>query len=212
MRRLPRLLPIFCLFSLTTLTGCGLLYNFHEVHEDNFYRSGQLSARKLASVIEEFGIRTVINLRGEDPGDSWYDEEVAVCREWGVAHHSISMSSRRIPHREELHELLDLYRTSERPILVHCHGGSDRSGLASALWVIEYKGRTKRRARKQLSSKFYHFQDFSPSQRYFLRIYQGQEWAYEIYDPCEQDYRYYDKADCEGRRGSAASDSELPKP
>lgn len=191
MRPTRRLAPFACLLLATSFTGCGLLNNFHEVDEGKFYRSGQMSAGRLASVIEEYGIRTVINLRGADPGDSWYERELEICRELGVAHHSIAMSSRRIPHKEELHELLNLFRTCERPILVHCQGGSDRSGLASALWAMEYKGRTKRRARKQLSSRYFHFQDRSPSQRYFLRIYQGQKWAYEVYDPRAQDYLHY---------------------
>lgn len=210
--RMPGLAGLLAILALGA-AGCS---NFYEVDRGRFYRSAQLGPTQLAYFIDRYGIRTVINLRGEEHGKDWYDEELAVCERLGVAHYDISMSSRRIPHKEDLRKLLDIFRDAHRPILVHCWGGSDRTGLASALWAVEYMGRTKRRARKMLRPRFGHFESLAPSKRYFLRIYQGQDWAYHIYDPCEQPYRYYDRrrnCPCEQEVSSAAgAASPAPDP
>lgn len=179
-----------CLLSLA-LAGCRL-DNFHEVDDGRFYRSAQLDRSELRHYIREYGIQTVINLRGASPDKEWYRDELAACDEFGVEHHDISMSARRIPHPEEVLELLRLFREAPRPILVHCQGGSDRSGLASALWKIEQMGRTKERAERMLSHRFFHFESIAPSLLYFLDVYEGEEWVREEYNPCSGQYEHYD--------------------
>src|SRR5215469_14543770 len=51
--------------------------NFHIVVPGQLYRSGQPSAVQIAEYNKEFGIKTIINLRGPDRGSAWYDGEVA---------------------------------------------------------------------------------------------------------------------------------------
>lgn len=177
------------------LSGC--VTNFHEVESGLFYRSGQLSNHQLEIAIEEHGIRTVINLRGSDPHDDWYRNEVEVCARMGVAHHDLSMSARRLPHKDDVLELLRLYDESDYPILVHCQGGSDRSGLASALWIMEILGKSKRHARDQLSARYFHFERLAPSQHRFLSLYRGEQWTLEEYDPCSQPRQYYPRRHCQ---------------
>ncbi len=41
------------------------LANFREVDPGRFYRSGQLDGDQLREVVATFGIRTIVNLRGE---------------------------------------------------------------------------------------------------------------------------------------------------
>ncbi|MEM7261546.1 MAG: tyrosine-protein phosphatase [Planctomycetota bacterium] len=189
--RLHRGLLLAAACFLVPLTA-GCRGHFYEVDEGRFFRSAQLAPSALERVIRSYGIRTVINLRGCKPEKLWYQDETRVCAELGVAHHDLDFSARRLPHKGDLCELLDLYRHAELPILVHCQGGSDRSGVASAIWAIEQMGRTNRRARRHLSSEFGHFQHLKPSNRYFLRMYEGREWAFEEYDPCSGDYEFYD--------------------
>ena len=50
--------------------------NFHAVDEGTIYRSGQLSGTQFSARIRENGIRTIINLRGNNAGRSWYDDEL----------------------------------------------------------------------------------------------------------------------------------------
>ncbi|MEM7168279.1 MAG: dual specificity protein phosphatase family protein [Planctomycetota bacterium] len=189
-----RRLPLLCLFAVVAIavSGCHLSRNFHEVDPQQLYRSGQLTSSELEAVIGEHGIRTVINLRGARPETEWYRDEIATCARLDVAHVDLRMSAQRIPHREHLCQLLDEFALAERPILVHCAGGSDRTGLATAIYAIEYMGHTKSEALQQLSLAYFHVPALAPSKHYFLEIYEGQEWAYAVYDPCAQNYEYYD--------------------
>ena len=49
--------------------------NFHTVVEGQLYRSAQPDRGQLMSYVRRHGIRTVVNLRGAQPGVDWYDEE-----------------------------------------------------------------------------------------------------------------------------------------
>src|SRR5438128_6914764 len=54
--------------------------NFHIVIPGCVYRSGQLSSESLAERADREGICSVINLRGANPGQTWYNQECAVAR------------------------------------------------------------------------------------------------------------------------------------
>jgi protein tyrosine phosphatase (PTP) superfamily phosphohydrolase (DUF442 family) len=211
------------LYLLALLTSCAtlehLLYtydplNFHSVQEGVLYRSAQPSGRDLRRIVREHNLRSVINLRGSHPGESWYDIEKAVSDELGLKRVDIGMSAVRLPHREDLIRLLDAFKDLPRPILVHCRAGADRTGEAAAIFAMEYLKWSKRKAAGQLHPFYGHFPDFTPAKTYFIReVYQGEEWARNTYDPCRQDYKYYDKEqNCgippEARRYSLEVDDE----
>lgn len=205
MRR-PRPLPMVVLMSLGLLTlgGCR---NFHSVQQNALYRSAQLKPNELELAIDHLRIRTIINLRGEHPEKGWYRDEATVAANHGVRLINIAMSATRIPSRGELLALLDAYRDAERPILVHCARGADRTGEAVALYLMDQMGRSRNDALSALSSRYHHYEIAAPAMRYFISQYQGREWAYETYDPCQQDYRYFDKKKyCETAPSSPASD------
>lgn len=104
------------------------------------------------------------------------------------------MSAVRLPHRDDLIQLLDAFKELPRPILVHCKAGADRTGEASAIFAMDYLKWSKRKAAGQLHPFYGHFPDFTPAKTYFIREgYRGEEWARNTYDPCRQDYQYYDK-------------------
>ena len=197
----PRLLSVVFLSLL--LTSCAtikhLLYtydplNFHAVKDGVVYRSAQPTGRDLRIVVKEHGIKSIINLRGAQPGEGWYDEEVGVSRELGLERVDISMSARRLPHREDLLRLLDAFNELPRPILIHCKGGADRTGEAVAIFALDHLKWSTREAARQLHPYFWHFPDRYPAKTYFIReVYQGEEWARESYYPCREDYEYYDR-------------------
>ena len=166
-----------------------LLSNLREVDPGRFYRSGQLSDSQLRNTIDAFGIRTIINLRGHSTDHDWYQVEAAVAAEADVSLHNIHLSSRGLPHRHELEDLLDLYRTAERPILVHCDGGADRAGEASAIYQIEYMGKSRTEALEMLTLRYGHLSWWKPAKRYFIERYQGEDWLLNEYDPCSDDHR-----------------------
>lgn len=184
---------------LLALTGC----RFHEVERGVLYRGPQPSGEELEKAITTYGLKTVINLRGEAPGESWYDEEKEVVDRLGANLVNIAMSASHLPHKENLIKLLDALKDAPRPILIHCKAGVDRTGEASAIYQMIYMGKTREQALEMLSDKYGHFEDFMPAKRYFIRdVWQGEEWARKEYDPCLGQYQYYDATNshCQGAK------------
>ncbi|MDX9973626.1 MAG: tyrosine-protein phosphatase, partial [FCB group bacterium] len=111
-------------------------YNFRTVEKGVFYGSRQMSGRVLESTVHKYGIKTVISLRGENPGKPWYDEEVETCERLGVKHVSFGWSKSHLPDPESLASFVDLLESGERPFLAHCEGGTHRAGVASACYLL----------------------------------------------------------------------------
>jgi protein tyrosine phosphatase (PTP) superfamily phosphohydrolase (DUF442 family) len=172
----PALGTVLCVTAALLSAGCGnipappatdgdalpLLDNFHAVKDGQAYRSAQLDPTTLALVIETYGIRTVVNLRGEDVGESWYDDEVTTCQALGVAHVDIDMSANALPARDQLLKLYDTFESADYPILMHCKAGADRAGAASAIWLMEVDGDDRQTAQQQLALKYGHFASATP--------------------------------------------------
>lgn len=166
--------------------------NFHEVDRGRLYRSAQLDGREFDYFIKKYGIRTIINLRGAEPAKRWYKEEIAVSKKHQVEHHDIPMLAETLPHRANLLRLLELYKNAPRPILIHCQGGADRSGEASAIYQMIYNGKTREEALEMLTWKYNHLELFKPAKRYFVKqVWQGEDWAYQSYNPCQAQYKFY---------------------
>jgi protein tyrosine/serine phosphatase len=181
------------LFLLIFITSCNPALNLHVVEKGKLLRSKQLSANQLRKVIKKAGIKTLINLRGTDT-DDWWHEERQVTEELGVEFINIGMSARRLPHKQDLITLLDAYKNAPRPILIHCKGGADRTGEASAIYQMEYMGKSKKKALKQLTFKYFHIKQRFPAKRYFIKRYLGEDWVRSQYDPCQPGWKYYDQS------------------
>ncbi len=141
-------------------TYAALLYatdNVHEVVPGTLYRSGQLDDEELRHLVAAKGIRSVLNLRGAHPGAPWYDRERTAARDLGVGYVSIGISAGAVPAMATMVEIADTLRDAPRPILVHCEGGADRSGLASAIYELAVAGERADEAAAQLSPRFLHF-------------------------------------------------------
>ena len=104
------------------------------------YRSAQLTGSRLRAEIKTLGLRTVINLRGENLQDKWYHEEIAACESAQIQHYDIPMSAVQLPSPRAVEELVEVLKTAPRPILIHCKNGADRTGLASAIWLVLDRG------------------------------------------------------------------------
>jgi uncharacterized protein (TIGR01244 family) len=148
--------------ALVVLTAgwAGYLHlsgNFHAVEDGAIYRSGQLSGVELSNRIRESGILTIINLRGNNAGSPWYDDEMKASAAAGVEHIDFPLSSHRELTREEVVQLARLLERSNRPILIHCKAGADRSGLVSAFYKLIIKKRPPEEAATQLSFRYGHF-------------------------------------------------------
>ena len=155
--------------------------NFYEVDKGKFYRSQQLKADVLAHYIRQYGIKTVINLRG-DNNSPWIQAEKNAVSGSGAVFYSLALSAVQYTKKEDLLELLRIYKEAPKPILVHCIGGADRTGEASALWVLEMQKRPKAEALKQLSLVYGHRQHACPAKDYLIAHWQGEEWLRNEYD------------------------------
>lgn len=181
------------LFFVAMPGYAGLVDNIHVIQPGVFVRAAQLDERTLENLVKKEGIRTIINLRGEGTGKDWYEAELNVVRRNNLDLVNIGMSADRLPHRKDLIKLLDTFRDAKRPMLVHCKAGVDRTGEAAAIFQMLYMNKSKTEALEMLSPKYGHFEFFKPAKIYFIRdLWQGADWAYEKYDPCHSNYKYYD--------------------
>jgi predicted protein tyrosine phosphatase len=124
--------------------------NFRTVLPGKVYRSGQPSPAQLRRLKASHGIQTVINLRGACPGVDWYRDQVRITAELDMSLEDIHLSATRLPSTAAIRHLVDVLERSKRPILIHCHQGADRTGLASAMVLLLRPGIELAEARRQL--------------------------------------------------------------
>lgn len=175
------------------IAGCGLgeadnyapltpTDNFRVIKADRAYRSAQLDAASLRLVIDEYEIKTVINLRGENESDYWYQQERAVTQETGVTLADVRMSANAMPSRETLLLLYDTLTTAEHPVLIHCKSGADRTGAASAIWRMVVNDEPKSDAQRELSPLYGHFITATPEMDRLVNLFQpSRDWILNEY-------------------------------
>lgn len=151
--------------------------NLHEVVAGEVYRSNQVTPEELVAYQAEHGIRSVLNLRGAEPGVAWYEDEIAASAALGLTHVNFRMSGWEELSDADATQLIALMREMPKPLLVHCQLGSDRTGLAMALYLGAVRGKTLSEAGAQLSLQFGHF-----SVPYLSRTYPMDESWYRLVD------------------------------
>lgn len=112
------------------------------------HRSAQLDPARLDAVARELGLRSLLNLRGGHDGNGWFRAEQQVAAARGLETYTLRLSARRLPSQPDLVRLVEILETAERPLLIHCLRGTDRSGLAAALAVL-LDGGDPERARRE---------------------------------------------------------------
>ncbi len=98
------------------------------------YRINQPSPRRLALYQKRYGIKTVINLRGQNQQLGWYRLEEQACKALGLKLVNTQVYSRGLVDADRLSELKHIAQTVELPALVHCKSGADRAGFFSVLY------------------------------------------------------------------------------
>jgi protein tyrosine/serine phosphatase len=130
--------------------------NFHTVVPGQVYRSGQMDAGGFSHCIQRYGIKSILNLRGENPATSWHQAEIATAEKLNVVHYDRSLGSGTPLTLEQMDDLVNLLRQAPKPVLIHCNGGADRSGLVSALYCFAIDGEKPEQADKQLTIWYGH--------------------------------------------------------
>ncbi len=157
LKGLGRSIAIVALLAGSWAGYLRLTGNFHAIENGVAYRSAQLSGDQFVDRIRANSIRTIVNLRGSNPGRSWYDDEIRASAVTGVVHIDFPISSGRELTDDQIVQLTDHLRTAARPILIHCEAGADRTGLTAALYQLVIAGRSATQASQQLSFRYGHF-------------------------------------------------------
>jgi len=130
------LLPLLALAAFVVV-DFELQSNFDVVVPGALYRSGQPREGQLEDWIRAYGIRTIVDLRHAVPE---YERDVA--RRHGVRLFHLPFSARTGLSEERWQEIREiLTREENRPLLVHCQSGADRTGIVTARYRVEVEGR-----------------------------------------------------------------------
>ncbi len=156
-RLLRRLLAAALLLALTFAGWTFVQGNYHTVVNGELYRSGQLSPAQLEQQLRDDHIRSIVNLRGAAPGADWYEGEVAIAAAHGVAHSDVDLASNTPLDLGQMEALVELLRRQPKPLLIHCLGGADRTGLAVALYRYAVRSEPAAQAAEALSLRYGHF-------------------------------------------------------
>jgi protein tyrosine phosphatase (PTP) superfamily phosphohydrolase (DUF442 family) len=117
--------------------------NFAPVDDGRVYRSGLIHRRLIEDTLEENGISTVVDLCGHGPTDP----DVAAEREAaarlgiravdlpGLGGHGTGDPALYVQAVAEMARA-----TPDRPVLVHCAGGTERTGAAVAIYRMLFEG------------------------------------------------------------------------
>ena len=145
-----------CLIAVGIIIGIIFYYfyagdNFHEVIEERIYRSAQLSENKLKRIIAEKKLKTIINLRGKNEDKKWYAMERKIAEDNGIQYYNFRFVAHSLPNCTQLDALIEALKAAPRPLLLHCKGGADRTGLASALTLAIEKNSPLSELKQQFS-------------------------------------------------------------
>tara|TARA_B100000925_G_scaffold32034_1_gene21242 strand:- start:106 stop:645 length:540 start_codon:yes stop_codon:yes gene_type:complete len=166
------------------LTACGptLVVDRNDQNKAILIRSPQPDAEDLAELRNQYGLSTVINLRGadiiEDPSIGWHVEEKMFCSQNNITYLYMDLNDGTLPPSEDDIALYLHIMNQEmfHPVLIHCQAGIHRTGFFAALYRIQFNGWSADRAIKEMESHWYNFSisDRSAIKKY-LRNYKRRE-------------------------------------
>lgn len=118
------------------------LPNFHKVSAD-LYRGAQPSAEGIRQ-LKEMGIKTIVNLRSIHSDK----DEIGDVK---IVYEHIGMEAWWHPEKEDVVKFLKIVTDKEKmPVFVHCHYGSDRTGLMCAIYRVAVCGWSKEAAADEM--------------------------------------------------------------
>ena len=147
--------------------------NFFEI-APGVYRSNQPTHSRFEKY-KAMGIKTVVNLRGEDKY-AHYLFEKETCEALDLRLLNAKLWARSAAPRKRIVHVIDTLRAAEKPFVFHCKSGADRAGFVAAMYLMVFENKPVEVARKQLSLKYIHL-DFTATgvQDYILDVYAARD-------------------------------------
>jgi protein tyrosine phosphatase (PTP) superfamily phosphohydrolase (DUF442 family) len=118
------------------------------------WRSNQPTHRRFEKYAA-MGIKTVINLRGEDKRAQYLFERES-CEALGLTLIDAKLWAREAAPRRRIVAVIDALRSAEKPLMFHCKSGADRAGMVSAMYLLIFENAPLALAKKQLGIKYAH--------------------------------------------------------
>ena len=125
--------------------------NLHRVSDD-LYRSGFPREGGLVE-LESLGVKSILELSYFDIDSNLPDAKTTSLH---IVHYPL------LPlgiEQSMIFEMFDIYRDLEKPVLVHCYHGSDRTGLFVAIYRILYQNWSKEEAKDELINGGFGYHD-----------------------------------------------------
>lgn len=116
-----------------------LINNVHTVIPGKIYRSAQLDKKGLTKYTKKFHLKTIIDLRGEWPTNHWYAVESHFAKKNHLHYYPVQFSAYHLPPKKNLQALVKLLQVAPKPLIFHCEGGADRTGMAAAISIILFE-------------------------------------------------------------------------
>ncbi|MBU4444815.1 tyrosine-protein phosphatase [bacterium] len=131
-------------------------FNFHIV-TPGVWRSSQPNRESLDRM-KKHGLKTVINLRGDKATNLW---ERHIADSLGLKYYNIQIDARYEQNTDTVRYILSIMHDSaHQPVLIHCLGGKDRTGMLSAIYKMRYCGTSFEDAYREMLMYGYHENDY----------------------------------------------------
>lgn len=159
-------------------------HNFETITEGKVYKSGVIPPDELASYINKYHIKSVVDLRFPGTGDDVNNPEIpveltaekeAIAKIKGVNY--FNNGSDQVPVQKNLDSYFKIMdNPANYPVLIHCYHGVGRAEMYSALYRIEYENWTNEQARQGVRTlvKWSSFDDGTPKGEY-LKAYKSRK-------------------------------------
>ena len=153
--------------------------NMHRVGGE-MWRGNQPDPKRLQA-LKEAGFKTILNLRGTQPGRPYYDLERHECERLGLEIVDLPWGSREAPFVERIERLIEVFDTIAYPAFMHCKSGADRAGIVAVLYKLLHEGAPFEEAIEQLSFKYLHIKQGKTGMLdHFFALYEARNAAEPI--------------------------------
>jgi protein tyrosine/serine phosphatase len=116
--------------------------NFGTVDAGKVYRAGRLTPAAFEQLRERYGIRTIIDLGGNEPGSDAERREERTAEAMGARRVVLRLGGDGTGNPNNYVAALRIMNDpAQQPVLVHCSAGSERTGCAVAFYRQIVQGR-----------------------------------------------------------------------